>query len=70
MLIFIFRLLKKMLIVNPIYDVVFKYLIEDSKVAKLLLSSIIGQQISGLNLKPLVKVDTVPIDLDSGEENS
>ena len=31
-----------MLIANPIYDVVFKYLMEDSKIAKLVISSIIG----------------------------
>ncbi len=30
-----------MQIANPIYDVVFKYLMEDAKIAKLLISSII-----------------------------
>ena len=34
-----------MYIANPIYDVVFKYLMEDSKLAKLMLSSIIGEEI-------------------------
>ena len=34
-----------MLIANPIYDVVFKFLMEDAKIAKLLLSSIIGENI-------------------------
>ena len=32
-------------VANPIYDVAFKYLLEDSKVAKLLLSAIIGEEI-------------------------
>jgi hypothetical protein len=32
-------------IANPIYDVVFKYMLEDNKVAKLLLSAIIGENI-------------------------
>ncbi|SFE96203.1 hypothetical protein [Thermoflexibacter ruber] len=41
-----------MLIANPIYDVVFKYLMEDSKVAKLLLSAIIGQEILELDFLP------------------
>jgi hypothetical protein len=41
-----------MLIANPIYDVVFKYLMEDSKVAKLLLSAIIEQEILELDFKP------------------
>ena len=35
-------------IANPIYDVVFKYLLEDNKVAKLLLSAIIGEEITDL----------------------
>jgi hypothetical protein len=41
-----------MLIANPIYDVVFKYLMEDSRVAKLLISSIIGQEIESIELRP------------------
>ena len=36
-------------IANPIYDVVFKYLLEDNKVAKLLLSAIIGEKIEELD---------------------
>ncbi|MDR1156177.1 MAG: hypothetical protein LBL04_15840 [Bacteroidales bacterium] len=35
-------------IANPIYDVVFKYMLEDSKVAKLFLSAIIGKNIMEL----------------------
>lgn len=41
-----------MLIANPIYDVVFKYLMEDAKVAKLLIGSIIGFEILDLEFRP------------------
>jgi len=41
-----------MQIANPIYDVVFKYLMEDSKIAKLLISSIIKQDIEILDFRP------------------
>jgi len=41
-----------MFIANPIYDVVFKYLLEDKKVAKLLLSAILEKEIIDLELKP------------------
>ena len=36
-------------IANPIYDVVFKYMMEDAKIAKLLISSIIGEEIEELD---------------------
>ena len=39
-------------IANPIYDVVFKYLMEDNTVAKLLVSSIIGEEVVSLEPKP------------------
>jgi hypothetical protein len=39
-------------IANPIYDVVFKYMMEDNTVAKLLVSSIIGEDIVSLEPKP------------------
>jgi hypothetical protein len=39
-------------IANPIYDVVFKYLMEDAKIAKLLISSIIGEEIESLDFRP------------------
>ena len=51
-------------IANPIYDVVFKYLMEDNAVAKLVISSIIGEEIIELEPKPQertrekVKIDT------------
>ncbi|MEM9885321.1 MAG: hypothetical protein AAF849_05455 [Bacteroidota bacterium] len=39
-------------IANPIYDVVFRYLMEDNEVAKLLLSTIIGEEIEELIFQP------------------
>ena len=36
-------------IANPIYDVVFKYLMEDAKIAKLMISTIIGEEILELD---------------------
>ena len=41
-----------MLIANPIYDVVFKYLLEDNKIAKLLIGAIIGEKIETLDFRP------------------
>ena len=41
-----------MIIANPIYDVVFKYMLEDNKVAKLFLSAIIGEEIEELDFAP------------------
>ena len=42
----------KVEIANPIYDVVFKYMMEDNAVAKLLVSSIIGEEIVSLDPNP------------------
>ncbi|MEN0045584.1 MAG: hypothetical protein AAF806_00860 [Bacteroidota bacterium] len=39
-------------IANPLYDVVFRYMMEDNKVAKLFLSAIIGEQIEELIFSP------------------
>lgn len=39
-------------IANPIYDVVFKYLMRDEKVAKLLLSAIIGKEVVSIEFRP------------------
>jgi hypothetical protein len=39
-------------IANPIYDVVFKFLMNDEKVAKLLLSAIIGREVVSLEFRP------------------
>ena len=41
-----------MIIANPIYDVVFKYLLEDIEIARELLSTILGEEIIGLEVKP------------------
>ena len=41
-----------MIIANPIYDVVFKYLLEDVEIARELLSTILGEEIQSLELKP------------------
>ncbi len=41
-----------MQIANPIYDVVFKYMMDDNKVAKLLISAIIGEDIVELDFRP------------------
>jgi hypothetical protein len=50
-----------MIIANPIYDVVFKYLLEDIEIARELLSTILGANITNLTVKPqetLVKSDS------------
>ena len=44
-----------MLIANPIYDSVFKYLLEDIQIARQLLSIIIGEEIVEINVKPQEK---------------
>jgi hypothetical protein len=41
-----------MKIANPIYDAVFKYLLEDKRVAKLLLSTILNEEILDINIQP------------------
>ncbi len=41
-----------MLIANPIYDVVFKRLMENNKVAKFFISTILGQAIESVEVKP------------------
>jgi hypothetical protein len=41
-----------MKIANPIYDAVFKYLFEDKRVAKLLLSTILDEEILDINIQP------------------
>ena len=46
----------KMQIANPIYDVVFKYVMDDSKIARLLISTIIGEKILSLDFLPQEKV--------------
>ena len=41
-----------MRIANPIYDTVFKYLLEDKPSAQLLLSTLLGEEITALNIWP------------------
>jgi hypothetical protein len=41
-----------MIIANPIYDVVFKYLLEDVEIAQELLSTILGEEVVELDVKP------------------
>jgi len=41
-----------MIIVNPIYDVAFKYLMEDTEIAKGFLSQLLGLKIKSLQLRP------------------
>ncbi len=44
--------LRRMLIANPIYDVVFKYLLDDADIARELLATILGVPIVELRVKP------------------
>ncbi len=58
-----------MKIANPIYDVVFKYLLDDNKIAKLVISKIIGQDIEEIEFQP--KENIVEIERPaSGKEKS
>ncbi|HLO67829.1 MAG TPA: hypothetical protein VK188_12470 [Holophaga sp.] len=41
-----------MRIANPIYDVVFKYLLDDGKVARILLGALLGREILDLQFRP------------------
>ena len=41
-----------MIIANPLYDVVFKYLLEDADIARDLLSTILGEEVVHLEFKP------------------
>jgi len=54
-------------IANPIYDTVFKYMMEDNAVAKLFVSSIIGEEVIELEPKPQERTrEKVIIDANSG----
>jgi regulator of replication initiation timing len=55
-----------MQIANPIYDVVFKYLMEDGKIAKLIISSIIGENIERLSFRP----QEIITDIDKNKKNT
>lgn len=52
---------------NPIYDVVFKYLMKDNKIAKVVISKIIGEEIESLDFQPNENV--VEINRPSTEEH-
>jgi hypothetical protein len=39
-------------IANPIYDTIFKYLLDNEKVARLMLSALIGQEVPSLQFRP------------------
>ncbi len=41
-----------MQIANPVYDVVFKYLMDGNSIAKKIISLIIGEKIESLDLEP------------------
>lgn len=49
-----------MLIANPIYDSVFKYLMEDLRVAKVIIQTIIGQKIEELEITPRERTAQIP----------
>jgi len=50
---------KEIAIANPIYDVVFKYLMEDAEIAKLILSTIIDEDIESLEFLPQENILTI-----------
>jgi hypothetical protein len=52
----------KIQIVNPIYDVAFKHLMEDNDIAKLILSTIIGEEIIKLDAKPQEQTNLVSLE--------
>ena len=41
-----------MIVANPIYDVIFKYLLDDTEIARELLSTILGEEIISIEIKP------------------
>ena len=49
-----------MRIANPIYDVVFKYLLDDEKVARLVLSALIGMEVLEVQFRPTEVQHEVP----------
>jgi len=52
-----------MQIANPIYDVVFKYLLEDNRIAKIFLSAIIGEKIETLEFATTETISDLVKDL-------
>ncbi len=41
-----------MIIANPLYDIVFKYLLEDVEITRELLSTILGEEVQSVEVKP------------------
>lgn len=50
-----------MIIANPMYDVIFKYLLEDTDIARELLSTILSENIVSLALKPQETTTEMPV---------
>ena len=48
-----------MQIANPVYDVVFKYLMDDNSIAKKIISLIIGEEIDSLEFQPTEYSDNI-----------
>ena len=48
-----------LIIPNPIYDVVFKYLMEDNKSAKIILSTLINEKIKKLTFEPISHTEKI-----------
>ena len=58
-----------MQVANPIYDVVFKYLLDDQKVAKLLLSALLEQEVEELRTAPYEGREVSEDDAPMGRRN-
>jgi hypothetical protein len=56
-----------MLIANPIYDVVFKRLMENEKVAKFFIGTLLGEPIESIEVKPQEFTFIKELDLDDPE---
>ena len=41
-----------MLVANPIYDIVFKYLMEDERIAKTILSALLKKEVTAVEVRP------------------
>ncbi|MCI5132104.1 MAG: hypothetical protein D3904_11420 [Candidatus Electrothrix sp. EH2] len=60
-----------MKVANPLYDVVFKYLMQDMRVAKLVISNILEQEIASLgDFYPGGIYDHSPVMYRRGQKNS
>lgn len=59
-----------MKIANPIYDVVFKYLMDDNKIAKLVISKIIGEEIESLDFQPKENVVEIERPITDNEKSN